>query len=315
MYLLNLDSPQPKASLGFPYSRGDYPFQPDYKLVGSCNGIVCVSVSNCPRTTNLFDFEWIHMTSYYRNNPDTYLWNPATKQSKLVPPHIIGGDVMSVSMGFGFDPVGNDFKVLRVVSSWDKPFSAEVYSAKANVWRKVDPRPTDYPECDEFEVCVNGFLCCEGLYGLMAFDLHKEVFTCGIRPLPARSFNSSFTDFNDSIAIIVSEDESNVYKLWTLDDEACLHGGGVKASWTLRLTIDVDFPEDSSPHVYGCFNSGDFLLCAGRGTYLLYNSHKKVARNVSISNIIGRRLIKYNETLVSVTGSKQVQWNARDNNI
>lgn len=52
MYLLNLVSPQIKAPLGFPYSRGDYSFEPDYKIVGSYNGIVCVSVANFPREAN-----------------------------------------------------------------------------------------------------------------------------------------------------------------------------------------------------------------------------------------------------------------------
>ncbi|KAK1392881.1 F-box domain-containing protein [Heracleum sosnowskyi] len=314
MYLLNLDAPQPKAPLGFPYSEGDYSFEPHYKIVGSCNGIVCVSVSNCERETELTD--WYCRTSYYRNNPNTYLWNPATKQSKLVPPHNICGKLNMVAMGFGFDFIGNDFKVLTVISSYGKPFCAEVYSANADVWRKVDPRPTDYPGCDEFDVCVNGFLCCEGFHGMMAFDLEKEVFTCGIRPLPATSFNSTFIDFNGSVGIITKGCESKAYNLWTLDDEACLRGGGVKASWTPRLSIDVDCPMPY-PRVYGCFDSGEFLLCAGSGTYLLHNSRdkEKEPRNVPLLNIIGRRLIKYNESLVSITGSKKVHWNAQENDI
>ncbi|KAK1392879.1 hypothetical protein POM88_011935 [Heracleum sosnowskyi] len=316
MYSLNLDAPQPKAPLGFPYSQGDYPFEPDYKIVGSYNGIVCVSISNCERERKLIDFDWFCNSSYYRNNPSTYIWNPATKQSKLVPPHNIRENVKSLSFGFGFDVKGNDFKVLRVISSFDEPFCAEVYSANANVWRKIDPRPTDYPEYDEFDVCVNGFLCCEGLYGMMAFDLHKEVFTCGIHPLPARSFNSTFIDFKGSIGIITSKGyESNAYNLWTLDDEACLHGGGVNASWTPRLSIDVDYPSPYPPHVYGCFDSGEFLLCAGSGTYLLQNSNNKEPRNVPLLNTIGRRLIKYNGSMVSITGSKQVHWNAQENDI
>lgn len=160
---------------------------------------------------------------------------------------------------------------------------------------------------DEFDVCVNGFLCCEGLHGMIAFDLDKEVFTCGIRPLPPRSFNSTFVDFNGSIAIITSTGyELNSYNLSTLDDESCLRDSGDKASWTLKLSIDVDCAVGYPPRVYGCFNSGDFLICAGAGTYLLHNSHTKMSRNVPLSNITGRRLIKYNESLVSITGSNPV---------
>ncbi|XP_074379552.1 F-box/LRR-repeat protein At2g43260-like [Apium graveolens] len=237
-----------------------------------------------------------------------------TPKSKLVPPHNIRNNLKLLAMGFGFDHVSGDFKVVRVVASYDQPFSAEVYSANADVWRKIDPRPTDFPDCDEFDVCVNGFLCCEGLYGMMVFDLDKEVFTCGIDPLPSRSFNSTFINFNDSIAIITSTGyKLNAYNLWTLDDEACLRGSGVEASWTLKLSIGVDCAVDYPPRVYGCFNSGDFLICAGSGSYLLKNSHTEKTRNVPLANITGRRLIKYNESLVSITGSNQVHQNAREN--
>lgn len=50
---------------------------------------------------------------------------------------------------------------------------------------------------------MNGLLCCEGLHGMMAFELHKERFTCAIR-LPARSSDYCITEFSDSIVVITS---------------------------------------------------------------------------------------------------------------
>lgn len=245
----------------------------------------------------------------YRNNPSTYLWNPATKHSKLIPPHFIRSNIMSFAIGFGFDPIGNDLKVLRVVYSLDMSLSAEVCSANTNVWRKVDPRPTSYPQYEGFDVCVNGFMCCVGSWGMIAFDLDKEVFTCDIQ-IPEGSLDYCITDFNDSIAIITSKEEelNNIFKLWTLNDETCLHGGGVEASWTLMFMVDVDFPHR---HVFGCLNSGDFLLFTDDDVCLLYDSRKKVARNIPFSIFMGKRnIIKYNESLVTIIGSKQVDWNA-----
>ncbi|XP_074375291.1 putative F-box protein At3g16210 [Apium graveolens] len=322
--LLNLNSPHIRAPLDLPFSRGYYSYGPLLKLVGSCNGIICVSVYIFPIDSFRYEF------NYYLKNPMTYLWNPATKQSKLIPVHSLRYRLTSVAIGFGFDPIENDYKVVRIVSfSDDRPRSAEVYSANHNVWRRVRPFgdleeyrdrditfcvPEDYPEFDEYDICVNGLLSCSGLHGIMAFDLNKEVFTCRI-PVPVGSFNHyHLTDFNDSIAVITrKENEGNhVFKLWTLDDEACLRSGvgcNVKASWTLILSIDVDYSE---PSVYGCFNSGDFLLYAQEGGCLLYNSHKKEARFSPVSITIGRQIIKYNESLVSVTGSKQVEGKAHE---
>ncbi|WOG91450.1 hypothetical protein DCAR_0310699 [Daucus carota subsp. sativus] len=284
--LLSLNPPQLNAPFAFPYTIGHF------RIVGSCNGIVCVSA---PRTFCYFP--------WYRRTHDIYLWNPATRQSKLIPPNI-RDDIPSRAVGFGFDSVHNDYKVMRVASSFAEPFSAEVYSANADVWRKLDPMRSDYPEYGDFDVCVNGFLCCQGFYGMMALDLSTEVIASGIRLPHGSDKYSCITDFNDSIAIITyNKDELNpVIKLRTLDDEACLRGDGVEACWTLRLSIHVDLAGSSLSRVYGCFSTGDFMLGTEdtQDSVLLYNSHNKEATNVPCSIYFGRRIIKYHESLVSV---------------
>ncbi|KAK1365323.1 F-box domain-containing protein [Heracleum sosnowskyi] len=303
---LNLHSLQVGPRLGVPYSRGDFSFTPYSKLVASHDGVVCVRVSNFPRQQfNSSNFCKLH-------NPDIYIWNPATRQSKLLPPHTIRHKIKSVSVGFGFDPVGKEFKVVRIVASFDKPFCAEVYSVNRNAWRKVEPRPYDLPYYDEFDVCVKGLLCCTGMYGLMAFDLSREVFTSGIKiPVRCRSlrvYNARLTVVKDSIAVAFFSKRAELsgkVKLWTLDDDACLRGGEVEASWTLLLSVQVDLPVR---FVRGYFNSGDILLVvAGEDTetWCLYNTDKKEAKAVP-SSIYASQVIKYNESLVSVEGSKQV---------
>ncbi|KAK1382986.1 hypothetical protein POM88_020721 [Heracleum sosnowskyi] len=70
-----------------------------------------------------------------------------------------------VCFGFVFDLIGNDYKVVALLTCFGKPWTAEVYSANTNVWRRVEPNPKDLPSYDDFDVCVNGFLCCVGTYG------------------------------------------------------------------------------------------------------------------------------------------------------
>lgn len=74
---------------------------------------------------------------------------------------------------------------------------------------------------------------------MIAFNLNKEVFIWEIE-LRVCSNDVCIAGFMDSIAVIIFfEDEGNEIKLWTLDDEACIRGAGVKASWTMMFTIDV----------------------------------------------------------------------------
>ncbi|XP_074376018.1 putative F-box protein At1g33530 [Apium graveolens] len=291
MYLLHLDSCEIDFSLGdFSFSR------PLFRTAGCCNGIVC--------------FYHARTVSRLKTNPYIHLWNPATRQAKLIPPYNIHfDDSFSLSIGFGFDSIGNDYKVVALLATFNKPCTAEVYSANTNVWRRVEPNPEDLPANGRIDVSVNGYLCCQGTNGcMMAFDLNKEVFKCRIK-LPEGSFLIRIKDFDDCIAVTHSKenDLTNLFNLWKLDDEACLRDSRVEASWTLMLSIDVGRPVE---FVFGYFKSGDLLLyIQEEDTLLLYNSDNKEPRNVPVS-LEYIRTFKYNESLVSITGFKQVNWQA-----
>ncbi|KAK1365290.1 hypothetical protein POM88_040851 [Heracleum sosnowskyi] len=134
-------------------------------------------------------------------------------------------------------------------------FCAEVYSANNNVWRNVEPNPIDFLNSDNFDVCVNGFLFAAGRYGVIAFDLKTEVFNCAIK-FPAPTFDDNITEYNgldldvritefkDFIAVIIYTRNSCDCKvdLWALDDDACLLGRGIQASWTLIHNIYIGQP-------------------------------------------------------------------------
>nr|KYP76863.1 F-box protein At3g07870 [Cajanus cajan] len=108
----------------------------DFKMVGSCNGLLCI----------------IH----YSLDPDStiFLWNPATRQTKRilepqnalltynVPPHCL--------IGFYFNNIDSDYHVVRVHSFEDTnnaclddslskicALRAEKYSQRTGLWREI----------------------------------------------------------------------------------------------------------------------------------------------------------------------------------
>lgn len=290
-------------------------------IVGSANGILCVSVHNPGKT-------------------DIYLWNPAIRQSKLIPS---SDNIICVqAFAFGYDGVDHDFKVVRVVKVVRSPsYSAKVYSANKNVWRNV-PEPMDIPSRFAFDVCINGFLCGIGEYGMMAFDLNQDVLNCTIK-LPviddahAQVLNCAINlpvindahahddddydydygdetriiEFNNTVAVIMLMGSDKKINMWTLDDDACLRGGGVEASWTPMFSIDLGTPAHL---IHGYFSNGNLLLVLLINDVKMWiscNADKKEAKIVPLSVDMAKdrydcEIYKYTESLVSLTGFRHV---------
>ncbi|XP_074326666.1 F-box/kelch-repeat protein At3g06240-like [Apium graveolens] len=298
--LVNIDSRELPVPLRFPFSTGDIILETTFDIIGSYNGVVCVSVNYRPD----------HRYSFVNNKTSVYLWNPATKHSELVRECYLGLVIEPrADLGFGFDPLCNDYKVVwaeRDPYEIKGGFSVLVYSLNRNAWRRVDPCPTGY-FYGYSEICVNGLLCRIGSVCKlsMALDLNKEVFNCGVQ-LPVECtaiYDTRITVLNDSITVITNDYERNgrIYKWWMLDDEACLRGAGGEASWTLGLTIDVG---SSFWHFCDRYNCGDILQTRDGG-FLFYDSDRKEVRNVSVSLYTHHRIIRYNESLVSITRPKK----------
>ncbi|XP_074323628.1 F-box/kelch-repeat protein At3g23880-like [Apium graveolens] len=298
-----------------PYSQLHFPFVPKLFLVGSHNGIVCVVVSNYPATDN-FD-----RGSYMYQNHETYLWNPATRQSKLLPVYTIrqSHDIYSFSFGFGFDPISNDFKVVRVVAFHRGLIRAEMYSTNTNAWRELETNAMKIPMFISFDVCLNGFLYCtwsRGLMtrscGLMTFDLNKEVFDFDIdfpsnvqktTDTEVNYFESRITEFKGSIAVITfysNDAYDTTIHFWSLDD-ACLPAG-IKGSWSPLSSIVLH----GINTVYSYFNGSDNIIVKDYGHNLyLYNLGSEETKKVSIK-IHLHEIFEYKESLVSIRGSEQI---------
>ncbi|KAL8465391.1 hypothetical protein ACS0TY_034771 [Phlomoides rotata] len=89
-------------------------------FIGCCNGLLCMG---CPPLGQAI-----------------VLWNPATKLHKFLRLSEVNFGVPEmVSLGFGYDEDGDDFKVVRVVCLNGKKIRAgvEVYSSKSDSWKTI----------------------------------------------------------------------------------------------------------------------------------------------------------------------------------
>ncbi|XP_074327233.1 uncharacterized protein LOC141665150 [Apium graveolens] len=216
------------------------------------------------RVVRLIDFE------FGANPTSLYLWNSATKQSKLTPQHDF--DRWEVlSDGFGFDPIDNDFKVLLCIGP---PNVTAVYSTTKNIWQVK-------------QNAINLFIANSN------------------GPVQLHLILTNVTSLNNSIVVILSEKGfTGKISLWTLDnvEYVCgIGGGGVEASWTRILNISVDLPV-KFVHCYS--TNGDLLLGCRDSTWFSYNFEKKEVFKIPASEH-WQQVFKYTESLVSILGSKQ----------
>ncbi|KAH1108846.1 hypothetical protein J1N35_012614 [Gossypium stocksii] len=90
-----------------------------FRILGSCNGLLALE----------------------NDNQRIFLWNPSTRKSQVLPSTEIGRAGFTC-YGFGYDPISDDYKVVRMVQS-GKDYSghcrygAEVYSLRSNCWRRI----------------------------------------------------------------------------------------------------------------------------------------------------------------------------------
>ncbi|XP_074378712.1 F-box protein At2g21930-like [Apium graveolens] len=249
------------STVDLPYFEGE--LLRDLYIIGSSNGIVCL-VKNYRADLVSYRNHLHRASGIYETrslNLQIYLWNPATKKSKLLPPpHCLVTNFAFEQVGFGFDPLVNDYKVVMCHYHLNRDTCAVVYSTNANAWKEIE-RPKIYPQLSVCDACVNGVLYWSSYHCVMLYDLNKEVFYD--HRFPANVLRTSggkllcvrIMEMKDSIAVItytndVARLQSKV-NLWTVDD-------GFERSWTLRYSFDVASAVDGIHNYLN--NNGDILL-------------------------------------------------------
>ncbi|XP_074352532.1 putative F-box protein At5g52610 [Apium graveolens] len=262
-------------------------------LVGSCDGLVCL-VKSC-----------MHFDDH------VFLWNPLTKLFKYLP---TPKKPSNYNLGFGFDSISGDYKILMIVCDnffgKSSGFVAQLYSAKDDSWKEIEvPKTLESFAIPPYSKCVYvqpGALYFQGTDELLSFNLDDEVF--GVYPYPIPEYNgrSNVLEFEGSAAMIF-ESRYNGPVLWQLENV----NGDV--SWTKKIKLEVDFKMDREVLYLG---AGRFVVQADhhdecRKSYdkftsnlIIYDHRKRETKSVSprIPDSKDTSLIKYTESLISLQG-------------
>ncbi|XP_026415951.1 F-box protein At3g07870-like [Papaver somniferum] len=183
----------------------NFDFQQDiFGIVGSCNGVICLSVctkfkTHASRSLNPGDGP----------REPLYICNPITREILNLPglsiPHEKQIKGVRIAHGFGYHPLTNEYKVVRIcyIGDLDKPSKGqvEVYTlGSGKGWRHICE--TSYNLCSYSTysgtpsgVLFNGALHwlhkgSDGIMEMLAFDLHRENFD--VLPTPESRFEQYY---------------------------------------------------------------------------------------------------------------------------
>ncbi|GLT75146.1 hypothetical protein SLA2020_468930 [Shorea laevis] len=212
------------------------------RIVGSCNGLICLDVSPC------YGSEFV-------------LWNASIRQWERLPIPLIASSkdapIWMVSLGFGYDCFENDYKIVRIVYFSDKNRSedqnplvkAEVFTWSLGFWREIEG-------LDRIESCiigggqnavdVKGCLnwVATGLQDMsnrkfiISFDVNKEV--ARRIPLPAicRAGNVKIMSHKESLsfALYFGGNYASQFEIWVMNESVNDRGNWVKIFSTENLS-------------------------------------------------------------------------------
>jgi F-box interacting protein len=276
-------------------------FQDEVSMVsmfGPCNGILCLSCTL-----------W-NMRDGYSDCDRLVLWNPATRESKILPPIHRQLDMPDLipTFGFGFDPKTNDYKVVRIMKFGYQQCEVQVYHLSTNSWRVLDssPNPSYVIYKSHFSSYLNGvYYWWARVHDhsymdrrlLLSFDMSNEVFQ-EVLPPPFERVSTWTEDvavINDSVTLIspCGIASKEWVGIWVLNE--C----GVERTWTKIFTIR------QIPGVR------DLLQIRGDGLVVvtdvdqclvLYDTRTQEARNLQIYEAGSAQLVSYTESLVLLNG-------------
>ncbi|KAK1354513.1 hypothetical protein POM88_047769 [Heracleum sosnowskyi] len=276
------------------------------RFVDHCNGLVCLSD------------KWLDVI---------FLWNPSTKQYKILPKKPKRETLIPMCLGFGFDSISNDYKVLSFSllpvsqDGLDRYVpKAEMYSANADSWVEIEVPPTFKTSyifySESFHIKIGGviYLELDGLDDILWFDLHNEA--SGVHMFPNSQTThrkSNIFDFRGSVAAIFTSTGNggeSVYSIWALLDDGC-----GKVSWTKKFNLAPDL--DFNKTWVDCFlGSGHFVTLNGVDECIFYDylEKKEIKVRLQVAKAVEKqqtstfkRVVKYTETLVSLQGFEQLK--------
>jgi F-box interacting protein len=261
---------------------------------GACNGIICLA------SEILCEYEYL------------VLWNPATGESKMLPPINRPSDVPAYYsiVGFGFDSKTNDYKVVRILH-YNSQYEVVVYSLSADSWRVIDSSlsPSYSIHLSRYPSYVNGvdhwWASDTNDTGkvsrpfLLSFDMSTEVFQKVLLPPIEASLIEDFAVINDSVALILRRYDEFDYSfdIWVLNES------GVERTWTKLLTIGR-IPSCLSDLIQLREDGSVVLKDPNTGGLGLYDPRTQEVRDLRINGAGScHELFSYTESIVFLNGS------------
>ncbi|XP_052183300.1 F-box/kelch-repeat protein At3g06240-like [Diospyros lotus] len=264
------------------------------RLIGPCNGLVC-----------LYGF------------PDNIaLWNPATRDCKVLPmswvprpamARVLGGD-----LAFGFDSKTGDYKVVQILfcssNQLGVAYQVEIYTLRTDSWRKYEGTlPAHIMYLNVWSMIYRPETFCwwakdsENTEIVLSFDMGDETFQKAALPSDAGDLGGELKNIraimpmNGALALVVYrlKEVEKVFDLWVLREV------GVEAAWTRLSSIG---PLLGVERPLGFWKNGEFILENSCGQLVLYEPRFQKIRNLGLQGKRDRlEVLVYRDSLVSLT--------------
>lgn len=263
-------------------------------LGAQCNGLLCIA----------------------DNDEGTILLcNPVTKQSKVLSTSCIVQDGFRITdfLGFGYDSIANDYKIVRVVSFQvdefiylrNGPSRAELYSLRADSWREIKGMEMERGRCMDSEEEAY----CNGVYywlvrgsdevKIISFDMCKEEFNTIQMPYEMQRLDlrMNIAVWNESLAVLMYPMWIPSFRnpgipfilMWVMSKDS--------PTWTMHQTISL-CKDIRSPLA---FWKGDELLLDDKNYRVVsYNLHTQRFVDLPLENVMWCRATVFVKTLVSL---------------
>ncbi|OMO88560.1 hypothetical protein COLO4_20207 [Corchorus olitorius] len=266
------------------------------KLVGSCNGLICLVI----------------------DNNELILWNPSTRESRELPklPGSYAPDRFrfGFSFGFGFDASNDAYKVVQLgiprVGDDDNALNSikiEVLTLESNVWRRLQDLQSG------LQLSGNGIF----LYGQLHW-IGKKAIAANLRSYVIVSFDLAIEKFHKAVPIPDHEERSISYPvlgvsgnclfLFFTRGQSFYEGWITKeydintSSWTRMFNVGIDrLPGYRTWRRELCYTKTGQVLIDYDGMELVLYDPKRGTTQFLASTDWGSRLhsILYTESLVS----------------
>ncbi|KAI9127475.1 hypothetical protein K1719_002034 [Acacia pycnantha] len=178
----------------------------NFEVVGSSNGLVCLQMIENRKDTNLL-----------------LIWNPVTRDIREVSLRTI---FLRDRLGFGFSPIDNDYKIVRIVCQSSYIKSVEVYSLNHRSW-KVD-LGGDLKGTQIIlwgSVNVNGVMFWDTTESfddnlIFSFDLSKQVCRLIQKPYNRLYYSSCLIEYENKLAMVAPFRYEQIH-LWVMEKDTC----------------------------------------------------------------------------------------------